>query len=77
MEEINVTLICFSCGKKTYGTTNRPIQFAFELVQIARDAGLYGVFDMKHQRSLVFCNEDCASNQKLKDGSFRLRAKRT
>lgn len=72
----NVTLVCFNCGKKTYGTINRPVQFAFELVKIANEAGLYGVFDIKHSRSLVFCDEKCADNQKLKDGSFRLHAKR-
>jgi len=78
MEEQNygITLVCFNCGKKVEGVINQSIQFAFELADIANKAGMYGVIDMYHGRSLVFCNEECANQQKTKKGAFRLRHKK-
>jgi hypothetical protein len=71
-----ITLVCFNCGKKVHGIIERPMQFAFELVEIAKQAGMYGVFDMYHSRALVFCDEECANQQKTKRGTFRLRPKK-
>lgn len=73
---IDITLVCWNCGKKYYGQINQPLQFAFELADIANQAGLFGAFDFNYGRTLVFCNEECANNQKKKDGSFRLRPKK-
>jgi hypothetical protein len=56
---------------------NREPRFSFELVEIANEAGMLGVFDMVHSRSLVFCNKECADNQKTKNGTYRLRPKKT
>ena len=78
MEEqgYGITLVCFNCGKKVERIINHPIQFAFELADIANKARMYGVIDMYHGRSLVFCNEECANQQKTKKGTFRLRPKK-
>jgi len=75
-QDHGITLVCFNCGKKVEGIINQPIQFSFELVDIANKAGMYGVIDMCHGRSLVFCNEECANQQKTKKGTFRLRPKK-
>ncbi len=77
MNEINypITLVCFNCGKKKEGYIDRQPQFAFELADIANQAGMYGVIDMGNKRSLVFCNEECAEQQKTKKGTFRVRPK--
>jgi len=78
MEEQNygITLVCFNCGKKVEGVINQSIQFAFELADIANKAGMLGIFDMYHARTLVFCNQECADNQKTKSGQYRVRAKK-
>ena len=78
MEEqgYGITLVCFNCGKKVEGVINQPIQFALELADIANKAGMFGVFDMYHARTLVFCNQECANNQKTKSGHYRVRAKK-
>jgi hypothetical protein len=77
MEEHNykITLVCFNCGEKKDIIVNRPPRFGFELVQMANESGMYGVIDMKHSRSLVFCNKNCADNQKTKNGNYRVRSK--
>ena len=75
-QNYSITLVCFNCGKKVEGVIDKPIQFAFELADIANKAGMYGVIDMCHGRSLVFCNKECASQQKTKKGIFRLRPKK-
>jgi hypothetical protein len=71
-----ITLVCFNCGKEKDVLVNQPPQFSFELVDIANQSGMYGVFDMRHQRSLVFCNKECADKQKTKNGTYRVRPKR-
>ena len=73
---IEITLVCFNCGHKHNIVINREPRFAFELVEIANEAGMLGVFDLAHGRSLVFCNHECADNQKTKNGSFRVRPKK-
>lgn len=72
----NITLVCFNCGEKKDILVSRPPQFAFELADMANQGGMYGVIDMQHGRSLVFCNEECANKQKTKSGSYRVRAKK-
>ena len=78
MEEqgYGITLVCFNCGNKVEGFINQPIHFSFELADIANKAGMYGVIDLHHGRSLVFCNEECANKQKTRNGTFRLRPKK-
>ena len=74
--EVCFGLTCFSCGKTTPVIASRNPQFAFELAQAAIDVGMYGVFDLEHGRSLVFCNKQCADHQRKKNGQFRLRPKK-
>ena len=71
-----ITLKCWNCGQTKNVLVNHPPQFAYELASIAHESGMYGVIDMYHSRSLVFCNEECANNQKTKKGTFRLRPKK-
>ena len=71
-----ITLKCWSCGKTKNILVNQPPQFAYKLASIAHESGMYGVIDMNHGRSLVFCNEECANNQKTKKDTFRLRPKK-
>ncbi len=70
-----ITLVCFNCGKKKEITVTRLPQFAFELADIANQAGMYGVMDMYNGRSLVFCNEECSEQAKTKKGTYRIRPK--
>lgn len=70
-----ITLKCWNCGKTKDILVSSPPQFAFELADIANKAEMYGVLDMQHSRSLVFCNEECAEQQKTKKGTFRVRPK--
>jgi hypothetical protein len=71
-----ITLVCFNCGKKKDILINRPPMFSFELANIADEAGLKGVIDMHHNRALVFCNDECANNQKTKKGTYRIKPKK-
>lgn len=71
--DIKITLVCFNCGKKKEITINRELRFAFELAEIANEAGMYGVLDTDHGRSIVFCNGNCAEQSKTKRGTFRVR----
>lgn len=73
MNNHHITLVCWSCGKKVFGTTNLLPQFAFEIVNIAEQAGMVGYFDFNHHRALIFCNKKCAEKQLTKKGTFRLR----
>ena len=73
MENI-ITLKCFHCGKTKEVAINGDIQFAFELYQIANDAGMFGVIDSYRRRSLVFCDKKCLETHKTKKGAIRARA---
>jgi hypothetical protein len=75
-QSYKITLVCFNCGKKKDVFVNRPPRFAFELADIANNVGLKGVIDTYHNRALVFCNDECANNQKTKKGTYRVRPKR-
>lgn len=68
-------LKCWHCGKERCIEVSGPPQFAFEVAGWANDVGMHGVLDMKHGRSLVFCNQACAKAETTKDGSFRARPK--
>lgn len=74
-QDYKITLVCFNCGEKKDVIVNRLPYFAFELAQIANDSGMYGVIDMNHGRSLVFCDKECGDNQKTKNGTYRVRPK--
>jgi len=73
---LNITLVCFDCGKKKNVVINREPRFSFELVEIANEAGMYGIFDLNNSRSLVFCDKDCAEHSKTSKGTFRLRQRK-
>lgn len=73
---IKITLVCFDCGKKKEIIVNREPRFAFELVQIANEANMRGVFDTEHNRGLVFCNETCDENARTKKGTYRVRPRK-
>lgn len=68
-------LKCWHCGKEKCIEVTGPPQFAFEVAGWANDVGMLGVMDMKHGRSLVFCDHACSNAEKTKDGSFRARPK--
>lgn len=71
-----ITLVCWSCGKsKTILAPELPM-FAFEVVNYANQAGMLGVIDHQHSRSLVFCNEKCLKDQLTKKGQIRLSPKK-
>lgn len=67
------TLKCFHCGKEKDVCFEGNITFAFQLVQMANEAGMLGVIDNYHCRGLVFCNKDCLEAEKTKKGTIRLR----
>ena len=67
---VPVVLVCWACGAKVHGIVDRLPCFSFEIVDIANDAGMYGVIDAVNQRSLVFCNQECAQRAKRKNGHF-------
>lgn len=70
-----LTLKCFHCGKeKTIEVQNPPV-FAIQLASWADQAGMMGVIDHAHDRSVVFCNEDCYKAELTKNGYVRLRPK--
>jgi hypothetical protein len=72
---IIATFVCWHCRAKKKVEIPHPPQFAFELAKWANDAGMYGVMDMRYSRSLIFCNEEHANNEKTKAGHFRMRPK--
>jgi hypothetical protein len=72
---ILANFVCWHCrAEREVEIPYRP-HFAFELAAWANDAGMYGVIDHYHGRSLIFCNEDHANNEKTKAGHFRMRPK--
>lgn len=71
-----ITLKCFDCGAKKDIIVESPPTFAFELVKIAKDAGMIGTLDIAHGRTLVFCNDECCNNSKTKKGTFRIRPRK-
>jgi hypothetical protein len=73
---MNITLVCWSCGKEAHFESNRRPDFGFELMQLASDANWKSYHDPIHGRILVFCTEDCAKSQMTKNGRFRLRPRR-
>jgi hypothetical protein len=73
---IPITIVCWSCGKKVHGGVEHLPHFAFEVAGYASDLGFLGVLDMEHHRALCFCSEKCSKDQKLKNGSYRIRAKK-
>lgn len=72
---MQAALTCWHCGKTTCIEVQGPPQFAFEVAGWANDVGMLGVLDMKHRRSLVFCNRACADAETTRSGDFRVRAK--
>jgi hypothetical protein len=74
--DIKTTLVCFDCGKKKEVIINRELRFAFELVQIADEVGMYGVLDSNHGRALVFCDKECAEHSKTKSGTYRAKPRK-
>lgn len=68
-----ITLKCFHCGveKEVYFEGN--LTWAFQLAQLANEAGMLGVVDNVHQRSVVFCNENCLESEKTKKGTIRVK----
>ena len=73
---VSIVLKCFDCGAEKKVVVTSPPTFSFELVQIANDAGMLGVFDFQHSRALVFCNEECCNNSKTKKGTYRIRPRK-
>lgn len=74
--EVCFSLRCFSCGDTTHVVANRQPEFGFEVVQAAEAIGMLGIFDLNYNRALVFCDKECADQQRKKDGSFRFRPKK-
>ena len=72
----NITLVCWSCGKKMVVKANRAPDFGFELMELAAAAGMKSYHDPIYGRVLVFCDEICAKSQLTKTGRFRLRPKK-
>ena len=72
----SITLKCFDCAATKEVIVTAQPTFSFELVQIANDAGILGVFDFQHKRALVFCNEECCNNSKTKKGTYRIRPRK-
>lgn len=71
MEVAHVT--CWHCGASTPVQIARAPQFGFEVLGMAHVAGMLGYHDVRHQRVLVFCNEEHARAEVTKRGTFRLR----
>jgi len=69
------TLKCFSCGKEQVIEHQASFQFGFEIAKTAQDIGWVGVIDHVHQRSVVFCSDDCLHEQRTKNGGIRLHTK--
>lgn len=72
---IIANFVCWHCRTEKEVEIPHPPQFAFELAGWATDAGMFGVIDFYHGRSLVFCNEEHANNEKTKAGHYRKRPK--
>ena len=72
-----ITLVCFNCGESKTVEFNGQLNFAYQLADMANQIGMYGVLDFNYNRSLVFCNEECARFQMTKKGTFRLRPKKS
>lgn len=70
---IPATFVCWHCRIEKQVEIPRPPQFAFELAGWANDVGMYGAIDGYNGRSLIFCNEEHANNEKTKAGRFRIR----
>lgn len=70
---VRIILKCFNCGKEKTVYIIRPLSFAFELVDIANESGMLGVFDFNRNRSLVFCDKDCYNASLTKKGALRYR----
>lgn len=69
--ELQITLKCWQCGDEQHGVVNREIRFAFELAQIANQAGWIGKLDMNRGRALVFCSHGCCDAARNVDGTFK------
>lgn len=67
---VKITLKCFNCGKEKEVIVNSYPTFSFELVNIADNSGMLGVFDFDRDRALVFCDEDCCKSSLTKKGTF-------
>ena len=72
---LDVSLVCFSCGTEEEISITRPIQFSFELVDLAEKINWIGVFDLYNHRSAIFCSKECMKKQTTKKGTIRLRPK--
>jgi len=73
----HATLVCWAgCGKKTHFEVDEQPQFAVDVMSMAATAGWLSCIDFRHQRTLVFCSEDCRKSVLTKNQQFPLRPPR-
>lgn len=68
-----ITLKSFHCEKVKEVYFEGNLCFAFQLANLANEAGLLGVLDRDHNRSVIFCNKECLQSELTKKGAIRIR----